>query len=828
MNNSPLNSRFSFLQDRSFWTILLSVIFFIVSLGLGISYLFQGGISMEFRWVFLAITLIQLGLSGVAAFQARRGDSDFAGWTLLIFVIVATTSRVFLYQDVTLLISLIAIFLFIIITNLTLTRYQNWALLVSLGLAGIHFLADQYVTQYLQLPRSNPITNNYELILTSMSIGLVILFSGIYTNRLLRNSGTTIKLAAMLAIFIVMNVTFAIYTTITFDELRVTGPVYERIIQQKDLLADMLPPPIYIVESHLTVVQLLEEAKGTPIEEINIDEYISQNRALRNTYEARMRTWLFEIPNTSQLYTQLNERSYNAAIQYFQIRDEQFVPAIQNGNIEEAERIYTEELDPLFNEHKNAINQAVFLSRQTSLRDEVGSIEEASNFNAARTAILMGQLGILLVVGFAISRQITGAVSTLNQAAKDISGGKLDTRVSITSQDEFGQLGQTFNEMTAQLQTSVGELEQRVAERTADLTLRTEELENISTRLEKRANQLNAVAQVARAATSTPSLRDLLPIVANEISKEFGFYHTGIFLLDAEGRYAILQAASSPGGKKMLLRGHRLQVGAEGMVGYVTSQGKVRLAFDVGDDATFFNNPDLPETRSALTLPLKYGNEVIGALDVQSTVESAFTEEDIAVLTTLSDQVSIAIHNAQLFDEAQRAIQQSEATFRQYIRNEWSRYITTSNQVGYQFSNTEGAAPIVEPRVTPENRQALQTGEEQVHADDMQTRLAIPLKLRGEVIGILNVQAPGSRELDDDEKDIIRAVSDRVTLAIENARLVEDSQRRASKEQLIGEITSRIGASINMRNVLQTAVEELGRALPGSEVVIQFSQDKKE
>jgi signal transduction histidine kinase len=146
----------------------------------------------------------------------------------------------------------------------------------------------------------------------------------------------------------------------------------------------------------------------------------------------------------------------------------------------------------------------------------------------------------------------------------------------------------------------------------------------------------------------------LLDETVRLISERFGFYHAGVFLVDEEREYAVLRAASSEGGRRMLERGHRLEVGRAGMVGYVTDTSESRIALDVGKDAAHFVNPDLPETRSEMTLSLLVRGEVIGALDVQSTDEAAFTDEDVAVLQTMADQLANAIANARLFTEVEQ------------------------------------------------------------------------------------------------------------------------------------------------------------------------------
>jgi methyl-accepting chemotaxis protein len=191
--------------------------------------------------------------------------------------------------------------------------------------------------------------------------------------------------------------------------------------------------------------------------------------------------------------------------------------------------------------------------------------------------------------------------------------------------------------------------ERSVVESNRQISVRTRELE-------QRTIQLQAAAEVSRAAISVTDLDTLLTQVTHLISDKFGFYHAGIFLLDEAGEYAVLRAANSAGGQQMLEKGHRLKVGEQGVVGYVTGTGESRIVLDVGTDAVHFNNPLLPETRSEMALPLKLGVQIIGALDVQSRKEGVFDEEDATVLQTMADQLAIAIENARLLHKTQQTV----------------------------------------------------------------------------------------------------------------------------------------------------------------------------
>jgi len=438
---------------------------------------------------------------------------------------------------------------------------------------------------------------------------------------------------------------------------------------------------------------------------------------------------------------------------------------------------------------------------------------------------LVAILVIILVslLGLVASQRLAAPIIALTNVTNQVADGDLSIRAQIQTQDEIGVLANTFNRMTSQLQDTLGGLERRIAERTADV-----ELARLLS--ERRAQDLESISEVSRTISTEQRLEILLPLVTRLVSERFDFYHVGIFFVDTTKQFAVLQASNSEGGKRMLDRGHRLEVGLTGIVGTVAQTGRPRIALDVGSDAAFFNNPDLPTTRSEMALPLNFRGETIGVLDVQSIKPGAFTEGDANTLSILADQVAIAIENARLFGQTQQARDEAESLYNQFQQAEWKNFSQQGSTVGYSQS-TVGGKPLTTLVETAEIREALQNGQVVVFDGKnvkSQPSISIPVKLRGQTIGVLDIKAPTkNRKWNQDEINLAQAVSDRLALALDNARLLQESQRRASKEAKIGEVTAKIGASINMRNVLQTAVEELGRALPGSEVVIQFESSEE-
>lgn len=455
--------------------------------------------------------------------------------------------------------------------------------------------------------------------------------------------------------------------------------------------------------------------------------------------------------------------------------------------------------------------QGAIVSARDQTQQQVRSAAQAA------AVILIVLLIVAAIVSLGLGQLIAAPIQRLTQVASQIAGGDVSVKAEAATRDEIGTLADSFNTMTARLRETLDGLEHIVEERTAALLLANE-------RNERRARQFESIAQVARTISSTRDLDVLLPQITAVISREFGFYHVGIFLLDAAKEYAVLSAANSTGGQAMLTRGHRLKVGEKGIVGYVTGTGDARVALDTGADAVFFNNPDLPNTRSEIALPLRAGAEVIGALDVQSTEPNIFSQEDINILSTLADQVSIAIQNAKQFEQTRNALNEAESLAKQFAQVGWQQFTKNKNLAG--IHHTGARSTMLYGRNGEDHEAELWDKNHQTQRKPRGAYLSLPIKLRGEVIGSVDVRSPDNRPWDQDELDIVTAILERAAIAMENARLLEESQRLASKEAKIGEVTARISSSINMRSVLQTAVEELGHALPGSEVVIQFQTDQ--
>jgi len=448
-------------------------------------------------------------------------------------------------------------------------------------------------------------------------------------------------------------------------------------------------------------------------------------------------------------------------------------------------------------------------------------LAQSEQQNRSVTIFSVALLVIISLGGYYLSQYLARPIQMLGQVTEQISAGELGKRAEITTEDEIGALAKSFNQMADNLQKNLTYLEQSVIERTS-------ELDAARIQSERRATELQSISEISKIISTEKNLKILLPLITELVSERFGFYHSGIFFLDGAGKFAVLEAASSEGGNVMLARGHRLEVGGSGIVGHVAKTGIPRIALDVGHDAVYFNNPDLPETRSEMSLPLKIRNKVSGILDIQSRVAGAFSDQELNTMSILADQISSAIENARLFEESQQALLEAEALYQQNIRENWAAFSADEPAIGY-IQKLTGGNKLLTPVDSDDIREAINRGEPSVINAGLagkEPTIVVPIKLRGQVIGVIKINAPDTdRNWTIDEVNLTEIISERLSLALENARLIQESQTNAAKEQVISEVTSRISSSINLRNILQTAVEELGNAIPGSEVLIKLQNE---
>lgn len=339
-----------------------------------------------------------------------------------------------------------------------------------------------------------------------------------------------------------------------------------------------------------------------------------------------------------------------------------------------------------------------------------------------------------------------------------------------------------------------------------ELQARSADLLQANNQLENRTQKLHAVAEVTRTATALRDFDQLLSSITSIISSQLGYYHVAIFLLDEHRQYAILRSTNTEAGLKMLEQGYRLPVGQLDVVSSVAQSGHPRIALHVEQEKLLLQDYELEETRSQLALPLKFGDEIIGVLDIQSRESGDFTEDDISTLSILADQIGIALQNAFLFEESQRALREANIETMQASKRAWRGYTESIQTKGYRYDG-----------IKSEPLKAKQ------HPNRGNEALLVPVQLRGQTIGRLKLNASDrSHVWTDDEMLMVKATAERVALALESARLLDEAQKRAARESFLSEVATKLSTSFQLDSILRDTVQEIGQTFKNSTVTFQL------
>jgi len=421
----------------------------------------------------------------------------------------------------------------------------------------------------------------------------------------------------------------------------------------------------------------------------------------------------------------------------------------------------------------------------------------------------------------------------LTDTAQQVAGGNLAAQATTETNDEIGTLATVFNSMTNRLRQTIDTLEEQVTDRT---------------------RQLETVMVISQRLTGILDLNDLLRQVVIITKETFNYYHVHIYLLDEQRETLNLAEGYGEAGAEMKRHGHAIPLAApKSLVARAAREGKVVTVENVRLDPAWLPNSLLPETYAEMAVPVMLGQEVVGVLDVQSEKVGGLTPEDETALQALANQVANAVHNARLFSKTQQALQEAQKLQRLYTGQAWQQFNSSRTTTDYEFR--QSTLPPLQNILTPEAQAALQNkctikiqdgtlgitdGQENTISPTQPgivepsdgapvitgAAIATPLKLRDQIIGVLGVREEGSnRRWTEDEIILIEAVSEQMSLAIENARLFEEGQRSAWRDQVISESTAKVWSSSEIEEVMKAAVAQLGDKLRASEVVIRLGTE---
>jgi len=325
-----------------------------------------------------------------------------------------------------------------------------------------------------------------------------------------------------------------------------------------------------------------------------------------------------------------------------------------------------------------------------------------------------------------------------------------------------------------------------------------EEIEEQSRAQELRQHRGQAAASVIQALLPLQEEETLLTQAAELLQEQFGLYHAGLYLPDAEGSYAVLRAAAGEAAESLLSEGHKQAVGGESPVGWAAANGKQRLTHESDPETFRSGGPHLPDSRAELALPLLAGERLLGVLSLHAGREAGFDAETLRQLAWVAGCLSAMLENARRLQEVRASLDELQDLHRRSLTGAWQEALERLGPIAY----TSGA----------------QSGAEEGAQVQVET---LPLKLREGQVGAITIEREGP-PLGAEERAVLEAVALHAVLSLENARLLQEAQRLARREQMINRISSEIRSSMEADTILQDTVRELGQALGASRAFIQI------
>ncbi len=418
---------------------------------------------------------------------------------------------------------------------------------------------------------------------------------------------------------------------------------------------------------------------------------------------------------------------------------------------------------------------------------------------AAGFALVLGGFVLALVLVGLFTYMISTPLQEMTGALRAMGRGIVDVPVPSTSRnDEFGDIARLFMDVRRQ---------------NAQTT------QSLSQRLQDRERDTRVTQSLIQALAGKRDLQSLMNQVVKLIVDNFPMiYHAQIFLTDTED-YAVLRASTGDVGEQLMSRGHRLAVGSISVIGQAVQQRQVIIARDTSASELHRRNEFLPDTRAELAVPLIVNQDVIGALDLQSKERDVFTEDMIGVMQALAAQISIALENVRLFEEAQRRQSQAHLERRVDVRREWTSYLQNYRRQRL----TEHAGNTTDYDFTALRAAAVQKGGSVVGEATARGTVpfAVLIQLRGQTLGVLEFELP-QVDFHYDKVLLAEELSNRLAVSLDNARLFQESHKAAERERTVNTISAQLTSKRDVNEILQMAIQEVGIALRSSQVSIQL------
>ncbi len=430
----------------------------------------------------------------------------------------------------------------------------------------------------------------------------------------------------------------------------------------------------------------------------------------------------------------------------------------------------------------------------------------------------VGLIAIIFVIAVAIiyiqTNRISQPIIQLTDFTRQMASSSVADRAALQSNPQL---------------LAIARREDEVGQLTANFQQMVTEIQRREYRLERRAINLEIIANLSERLTAILDVDQLLVEMVNQLKERFGYYHANIYLLDDQRKTLVMAEGAGAAGAEMKARGHSIPLNAPAsLVARAARSGEIVRVDNVHEAKDWLPNPLLPDTRSEMAVPVVVEGRVAGVLDVQEDRIAALNERDANGLRSLANQVATAIRNARLFQETQAALFEVQELNRRLTQEVWRDISDKVSTTGYVFTKSGAAStstewlPVMSQAVRQKGLAQDANGANGSDFGQGGANIAVPLTLRDEVIGVIGIERPSDRPWSEDELTAIQTITEQVALALDAARLARETERAAWRDRTVSETTARIWSSDEVADVMKAAVAQLGEKLKASEVVIQL------
>jgi len=418
--------------------------------------------------------------------------------------------------------------------------------------------------------------------------------------------------------------------------------------------------------------------------------------------------------------------------------------------------------------------------------------------------LVYGALGLLLVValGFAeFNGWVQNAFSAYNTVADYVVVAIQIVVLAIVQWLVVRRLNESFRQVR----------ENEQAQNRANQELRALRA-SLQAQVDESTAHLRAAADMGRTVLSLLDPDQLLQNTVEFVQQRFELRYVGLFRLEESGQTAVLRASAGPL-DDVWQPGYRVPVDLHSLIGEcVVSRRMVKT-----QEAAKLS--EIPDVQAAAVLPLESRGQMMGVLAVYTDRPQLLDDALLSALTIVADQVVVALDNALLFERLEESVDAERRVYGQMSVEAWGQLFHTQAQLSV-LSRPQGVALSSDP-LRPEMKQALRKEEAILSAED-QADLALPIKVRDQVIGVLGGRKPDGSQWTPEEIETLQTLTDQLGVALESARLYQDTQRRAARERAISEVTGRMREPVELEDVLKVAVDEIRQALDLDELVLRL------